>query len=50
MLDRLYKRATGRGRPLVLIACGSFSPITYLHLRLFGKGGDMGLGKRGGRA
>jgi nicotinamide mononucleotide adenylyltransferase len=21
--------------PLVLIACGSFSPITYLHLRMF---------------
>ena len=22
--------------PLLLIACGSFSPITYLHLRMFG--------------
>jgi nicotinamide mononucleotide adenylyltransferase len=22
-------------KPLVLIACGSFSPITYLHLRMF---------------
>lgn len=21
--------------PLVLVACGSFSPITYLHLRMF---------------
>lgn len=24
-------------QPLVLVACGSFSPITYLHLRMFGK-------------
>lgn len=23
--------------PLVLVACGSFSPVTYLHLRMFGK-------------
>lgn len=22
-------------QPLVLVACGSFSPITYLHLRMF---------------
>ena len=22
-------------QPLVLVACGSFSPITYLHLRIF---------------
>ena len=22
--------------PVVVVACGSFSPITYLHLRLFG--------------
>lgn len=22
--------------PLVIVACGSFSPITYLHLRMFG--------------
>jgi nicotinamide mononucleotide adenylyltransferase len=21
--------------PLLLVACGSFSPITYLHLRMF---------------
>ena len=21
--------------PLVLVACGSFSPVTYLHLRMF---------------
>jgi hypothetical protein len=23
--------------PLVIVACGSYSPITYLHLRMFGK-------------
>jgi hypothetical protein len=23
--------------PVVLLACGSFSPVTFLHLRLFGK-------------
>lgn len=23
-------------QPVVLIACGSFSPITHLHLRMFG--------------
>jgi nicotinamide mononucleotide adenylyltransferase len=23
--------------PLVLVACGSYSPITYLHLRMLGK-------------
>lgn len=22
--------------PMVIVACGSFSPITYLHLRMFG--------------
>jgi nicotinamide mononucleotide adenylyltransferase len=22
-------------RPIVLVACGSFSPVTYLHLRMF---------------
>jgi len=30
------KRTCEAGRtPLVLVACGSFSPITYLHLRMF---------------
>lgn len=24
-----------RKTPIVLVACGSFSPITYLHLRMF---------------
>jgi len=27
-------------QPLVLIACGSFSPITYLHLRMFEMAAD----------
>lgn len=26
--------------PLVLVACGSFSPITYLHLRMFEMAND----------
>jgi nicotinamide mononucleotide adenylyltransferase len=29
-------------KPLVLIACGSFSPITYLHLRIFEIAADFG--------
>lgn len=24
-----------RKQPIVLVACGSFSPVTYLHLRMF---------------
>ncbi|KAK7534998.1 uncharacterized protein J3D65DRAFT_432185 [Phyllosticta citribraziliensis] len=33
---RLKKCLSDSGRtPLVLVACGSFSPITYLHLRIF---------------
>ena len=27
--------------PLVLVACGSFSPITYLHLRMFEMASDF---------
>lgn len=27
-------------KPLVLISCGSFSPITFLHLRMFEMAGD----------
>jgi nicotinamide mononucleotide adenylyltransferase len=27
--------------PLVLVACGSFSPITYLHLRMFEMAADF---------
>jgi nicotinamide mononucleotide adenylyltransferase len=26
--------------PLVLVACGSYSPVTYLHLRMFEMGAD----------
>lgn len=44
MLPDTYQFPTGKLKrvlsdssktPLVLISCGSFSPITYLHLRLF---------------
>ncbi|KAH8836889.1 hypothetical protein MCOR27_010320 [Pyricularia oryzae] len=35
-VDKLRTRQTQNERtPLVLVACGSFSPITYLHLRMF---------------
>jgi nicotinamide mononucleotide adenylyltransferase len=27
--------------PLLLVACGSFSPITYLHLRMFEMAADF---------
>lgn len=27
--------------PLILVACGSFSPITYLHLRMFEMAADF---------
>jgi nicotinamide mononucleotide adenylyltransferase len=27
--------------PLVLVACGSFSPVTYLHLRMFEMAADF---------
>ncbi|KAL1649458.1 Nicotinamide/nicotinic acid mononucleotide adenylyltransferase 1 [Diplodia intermedia] len=34
--QRLKKVLSDSARtPLVLVACGSFSPITYLHLRIF---------------
>lgn len=40
--DRLRLRQTNADKtPLVLIACGSFSPITYLHLRMFELGADF---------
>ncbi|EPQ62906.1 BgtA-20973 [Blumeria graminis f. sp. tritici] len=39
--DRLRLTQTDPQRtPLVLVACGSFSPITYLHLRMFVLGRD----------
>jgi nicotinamide mononucleotide adenylyltransferase len=35
------RRQTEPGKiPLVLVACGSFSPPTYLHLRLFSMASD----------
>jgi nicotinamide mononucleotide adenylyltransferase len=38
---KLKPRLTTRGKtPLVLVACGSFSPPTLLHLRLFILAGD----------
>ncbi|KAI1380318.1 Nucleotidylyl transferase [Hypoxylon crocopeplum] len=38
---RLQQRQTDPDRiPLVLVACGSFSPITYLHLRMFEMAND----------
>nr|POF17852.1 nicotinamide/nicotinic acid mononucleotide adenylyltransferase 2 [Quercus suber] len=39
--SRLRRRITSPDRtPLVLIACGSFSPITFLHLRMFEMAAD----------
>ncbi|UPK97103.1 hypothetical protein LCI18_008038 [Fusarium solani-melongenae] len=32
---RLQRMCDPRAQPLVLVACGSFSPITFLHLRMF---------------
>ncbi|XXG95944.1 Nicotinamide/nicotinic acid mononucleotide adenylyltransferase 1 [Hypoxylon texense] len=38
---RLQRQQTDPDRiPLVLVACGSFSPITYLHLRMFEMAND----------
>jgi len=34
-LDKMRKLKNPTRTPLVLISCGSFSPITYLHLRMF---------------
>jgi nicotinamide mononucleotide adenylyltransferase len=33
--QRLGTLRDARRTPLVLVACGSFSPVTYLHLRMF---------------
>jgi len=39
---RLKSRQSDPTRcPLVLVACGSFSPITYLHLRMFEMAADV---------
>ncbi|KAM7199632.1 hypothetical protein V8F33_004284 [Rhypophila sp. PSN 637] len=40
--DKLKRRQTQEGKtPLVLVACGSFSPITFLHLRMFEMASDF---------
>ncbi|KAH6640450.1 hypothetical protein F5144DRAFT_544637 [Chaetomium tenue] len=40
--QKLKRQMTQPGKtPLVLVACGSFSPITYLHLRMFEMAGDF---------
>ncbi|KAK1759573.1 hypothetical protein QBC47DRAFT_110959 [Echria macrotheca] len=40
--DKLRMRQTQENKtPLVLVACGSFSPITYLHLRMFEMASDF---------
>jgi nicotinamide mononucleotide adenylyltransferase len=31
----LQKLSNPKKQPIVLVACGSFSPVTYLHLRMF---------------
>ena len=34
--DRLHRTLRNPAKqPIVLVACGSFSPVTYLHLRMF---------------
>ncbi|CAF9907413.1 MAG: hypothetical protein HETSPECPRED_007122 [Heterodermia speciosa] len=34
--DSKVKRTAETGKqPIVLVACGSFSPVTFLHLRMF---------------
>ncbi|KAI0477695.1 nicotinamide mononucleotide adenylyltransferase [Xylariaceae sp. FL0804] len=38
--QRLRPQRDPARRPLVLVACGSFSPITYLHLRMFEMAAD----------
>ncbi|KAK4134976.1 Nucleotidylyl transferase [Trichocladium antarcticum] len=40
--QKLKRRQTQAGKtPLVLVACGSFSPITFLHLRMFEMASDF---------
>ncbi|KAI5292694.1 hypothetical protein KEM52_006140, partial [Ascosphaera acerosa] len=39
---RLRRRMRNPDRdPLLLVACGSFSPLTYLHLRMFEMAADF---------
>ncbi|KAK7221041.1 hypothetical protein V2G26_009044 [Clonostachys chloroleuca] len=37
---RLKRTCDPNRQPLILVACGSFSPITFLHLRMFPMGRD----------
>jgi nicotinamide mononucleotide adenylyltransferase len=40
--EKLKRQLVQAGKtPLVLVACGSFSPITYLHLRMFEMASDF---------
>jgi len=36
------KKGNGKAPRIVLVACGSFSPITFMHLRLFEQMKDYG--------
>jgi len=36
------QKGTGKGPRVALLACGSYSPITYMHLRLFEQAKDYG--------
>ncbi|KAK4643618.1 Nicotinamide/nicotinic acid mononucleotide adenylyltransferase 1 [Podospora bellae-mahoneyi] len=41
-VDKLRRRQTRPGKtPLILVACGSFSPITFLHMRMFEMASDF---------
>ncbi|PHH63877.1 hypothetical protein CDD81_5325 [Ophiocordyceps australis] len=33
--ERLRRTCEAGRTPLVLVACGSFSPVTFLHMRMF---------------
>jgi len=36
-MEKLQKQQHPERTPVVLLSCGSFSPITFMHLRMFGK-------------
>jgi len=38
---RRLQSGTGKSDPIVFVACGSFSPVTYMHLRMFGEFEDL---------
>lgn len=39
--SKLNKRTQSDKTPLVLVACGSYSPPTFLHLRMFSMASDF---------